>query len=210
MDLSNLWNHFSTNTILWVIFLCSIIGISIFFERLWALYQSDTDSDALLIALRPHIEEGNLVEAIQICDRHPGAVSQVVQAGLMRHHRPQAHIEQAMALEGNIQIASLEKNAKVLSLIAHIAPLIGLLGTVVGFIQAFSEMKRSGLVDISANHIGEAMEYALVTTAAGLVVAIPAVVSYNYLVSRIETFALEMQTAAAEVVDLLLSRNNEL
>jgi biopolymer transport protein ExbB len=110
-------------------------------------------------------------------------------------------------MAGLIEIAALERNAKVLSVIAHIAPLIGLLGTVVGFIQAFSQMKMSGLVDISANQIGEAMEYALVTTAAGLVVAIPSVIAYNYLVSRVEHFVLEMQTTSSEIVDLLIHRD---
>jgi biopolymer transport protein ExbB len=96
-----------------------------------------------------------------------------------------------------------------LSVIAYIAPLIGLLGTVLGFIQAFGEMRTSGLVDISATRLGEAMEYALVTTAAGLVVAIPSVIAYNYIVSRIEGFILEMQTTSAEIVDILIHRDDE-
>lgn len=116
-------------------------------------------------------------------------------------------MESAMEIAGMMEIASLERNAKILSVIAHIAPLIGLLGTVVGFIQAFSEMKTSGLVDISANQIGEAMEYALVTTAAGLAVAIPTVIGYNYLVSRVESYVLEMQTTSSEIVDIMMNRD---
>ena len=108
-----------------------------------------------------------------------------------------------MEVAGLIEIAALERNAKILSVIAHIAPLIGLLGTVLGFIQAFSEMRMSGLVDISANRIGEAMEYALVTTAAGLVVAIPSVIAYNYIVSRVEGFVLEKCNYLVSIVDLL-------
>ena len=100
----------------------------------------------------------------------------------------------------------MEKNARILSIIAHVAPLIGLLGTVLGFIKAFAEMRMSRLVEISATQIGEAMEYALVTTAAGLVVAIPAVIGYNYLVSRVEGVVVEVQATAAEVVDLLMER----
>jgi biopolymer transport protein ExbB len=114
-----------------------------------------------------------------------------------------------MEMSGLIEIAQLEKNAKILSIIAYIAPLIGLLGTVLGFIQAFSEMRTSGLVDISSTRIGEAMEYALVTTAAGLVVAIPSIIAYNYLVSRVEGFVLEIQTTASEIVDMLVYREEE-
>lgn len=106
-----------------------------------------------------------------------------------------------------VEIAKMEKNARILSIIAHISPLIGLLGTVLGFIRAFAEMKMSGMIEISASQIGEAMEYALVTTAAGLVVAIPAVLAYNYLVTRIESMTVEIQATAAEVVDLLTYRN---
>ena len=72
-----------------------------------------------------------------------------------------------------------------------------------GFIQAFAEMRQTGLMDISTTRVGEAMEYALVTTAAGLVVAIPCVVGYNYLVSRVKAIVLEMQTTSSEIVDLL-------
>ena len=103
-----------------------------------------------------------------------------------------------------IEIAQLEKNTKVLSVVAHISPMIGLLGTVLGFLQAFSEMRLSGLVDISATKLGLAMELALVTTAAGLAVAIPSVIGYNYIISRIESFVLDMETSSNEIVDILL------
>ena len=135
-----------------------------------------------------------------------GTIASIIKAGILKHNRGKEQIESAMEIAGLIEIARLEKNAKILSIIAHVAPLIGLLGTVLGFIQAFAEMRLSGLVDISATRIGEAMEYALVTTAAGLVVAIPSVLAYNYIVSRVEGFVLEIQTSSAEIVDLLLDR----
>jgi biopolymer transport protein ExbB len=131
-------------------------------------------------------------------------VSSVIKAGLLKHNKSRNEIETAMETTGLVEIAKLEKNTKALSIIAHIAPLIGLLGTVLGFIRAFAEMRQAGLMDISSTNIGEAMEYALVTTAAGLVVAIPTVVAYNYLVSRIQGFLLEMQTSSPEIVDLLI------
>ncbi len=160
--------------------------------------------------MRKTIREGNIVAAIQICEEAGGTIAAIMKAGLLKHHRGKEQIESAMEIAGLIEIARLEKNAKILSIIAHIAPLIGLLGTVLGFIQAFGEMRLSGLVDISATRIGEAMEYALVTTAAGLVVAIPSALAYNYIVSRVEGFVLEIQTTSAEIVDLLLEREYEL
>lgn len=197
------------NIILMVIGGCSLLSFTIFIERLLHLRKSEIDTNGFIVCLRKMIKEGNIIEAIKFCETMPGTISNIVKAGLLKAQRSQEQIENAMEMSGLIEVAHLEKNAKILSIIAHIAPLIGLLGTVLGFIQAFSEMRMSGLVDISATRIGEAMEYALVTTAAGLVVAIPSVIAYNYIVSRIEGFILEIQTTSSEIVDLLVHREDD-
>ncbi len=197
------------NLVLVVIIFCSILAAGVFFERVLYLKKIDIDSGSLMLRLRQEIMDGNIVEAMNVCEKTGGACANIIRAGLCKHSRATEYIENAMELRGLIEIAKMEKNARILSIIAHIAPLIGLLGTVVGFIKAFGEMRVSSLVEISATQIGEAMEYALVTTAAGLVVAIPAVIGYNYIVSRIEAMTVEMQATAAEVVDLLESRNDE-
>ena len=200
--------HYGTswNLILLLIIGCSIVSFTIFIERLLQLKKSEIDTNQLIISLRKSIQEGHIVEAIQTCEQLGGTVANIIKAGLIKHNRNKEQIENAMEIAGLIEINRLEKNAKILSIIAHITPLIGLLGTVLGFIQAFAEMRLSGLVDISATRLGEAMEYALITTAAGLVVAIPSVIAYNYIVSRVEGFLLEIQTASAEIVDLLDNR----
>jgi biopolymer transport protein ExbB len=195
------------NIILIVIVGCSILGVTIFIERMLQLRRSEIDTNKFIINLRQIIKEGNIVEAIQLCETTGGTIANIVKAGLIKHNRSKEQIENAMEISGLIEIAHLERNAKILSIIAYVSPLIGLLGTVLGFIQAFGEMRLSGLVDMSATRIGEAMEYALVTTAAGLVVAIPCVIAYNYIVSRIEGFVLEIQTTSSEIVDLLIHRD---
>lgn len=195
------------NFILLIIGLCSVISVGVFLERWIFLKKADADTNALILSLRDQIEKGNTIEAIKVCEATGGSIANILKAGLMKASRGKEPMENAMEIAGMMEVASLERNAKILSVIAHIAPLIGLLGTVVGFIQAFSEMKTSGLVDISANQIGEAMEYALVTTAAGLAVAIPTVIGYNYLVSRVEGFVLEMQTTSSEIVDILMHQD---
>lgn len=218
MDINNVsWTVFASlfnygsnwNLILFIIIGCSIASFTIFVERLMQLHRSEINTNQFIIGMRKTIKEGNLVEAIQICEHTGGTIAAIIKAGILKHNRGKEQIESAMEIAGLIEIARLEKNAKILSIIAHIAPLIGLLGTVLGFIQAFAEMRLSGLVDISATRIGEAMEYALVTTAAGLVVAIPSVLAYNYIVSRVEGFVLEIQTSSAEIVDLLLDREQD-
>lgn len=196
------------NVILIIIGICSLISFTIFIERFLTLRKSEIDTNQFVLSLRQIIKKGNIIEGIHICENTGGTIANIVKAGLIRHDRGKEQIENAMEIAGLLEISKLEKNAKILSIIAHIAPLIGLLGTVLGFIQAFSEMRLSGLVDISATRIGEALEYALVTTAAGLVVAIPSVVAYNYIVSRVEGFVLEIQTTSSEIVDLLINRDN--
>jgi biopolymer transport protein ExbB len=208
--LANLFqSHSNWNIILFVIGGCSVISFTIFIERFLYLRKSQIDTNKFIINLRKTIKDGNIVEAVGICETVGGAIANIVKAGLIKHNRGKEQIESSMEVRGLMEIAQLEKNAKILSIIAYIAPLIGLLGTVLGFIQAFSEMRMSGLVDISATRIGEAMEYALITTAAGLVVAIPSIIAYNYIVSRVEGFVLEIQTTSSEIVDLLIYRDEE-
>lgn len=197
------------NLILFIIGGCSILALTVFIERFFHLRRAEIDTNRFIINMRKSIREGNIVEAVQVCESTGGPISNIVKSGLAKHDQSRDKIENAMEVSGMIEVAQLEKNAKILSIIAHVAPLIGLLGTVLGFIQAFGEMRQSGLMDISTTNIGAAMEYALETTAAGLVVAIPTLVAYNYIVSRIEGFLLEIQTTCSEIVDLLLARQEE-
>ncbi len=199
-----IFRYFSEgNSILLIIAFCSIVAMTVFCERFLYLKKSEIDTNTFIIRLREAIQEGNMIDALAICEETPGAISAIIRAGLLKHDRPKDQIEASMEITGTSEIAKLEKNAKILSVIAHITPLIGLLGTVLGFIQTFSEMRASGLMDISTTKVGEGMEYALVTTAAGLVVAIPTIVAYNYLVSRVKSFVLEIQLTSSEIVDLL-------
>ncbi len=191
------------NWILVIIGVCSLVALTVFIERLLQLNKSEINTNRFILSLRKVILEQNILEAIRLCEDSPGTISYIIKAGLLKHERPKDEIESGMEIQGLCEIARLEKNAKILSVIAHITPLIGLLGTVLGFIQAFSEMRQSGLMDISTTRVGEAMEYALVTTAAGLVVAIPTIVGYNYLVSRVKAIVLEVQITSSEIVDLL-------
>ncbi len=201
----DLFKSFSQgNFILYIIGGCFVVSVCVFMERCFYLHKAKINTNRFVLGLHRFIKEGNIVEAIRVCEDCSGTISKIVKSGLLRHDRTKDQIEGAMEVSGLAEISRLEKNTKVLSVIAHITPLIGLLGTVLGFIQAFSEMRQTGLVDISTTRIGEAMGYALVTTAAGLVVAIPTIVGYNYIASRIESLGLEMQATSSEIVDLLL------
>lgn len=194
------------NLILVLIGLISLLALSIFVERLIKLQRKELDSRSFIFALRQSLKQGDVMRGLEVCEKHKGSLSEIVKAALLRYHLSKQAIENAMEMTGRLEIADLEKNAKVLSMLAYLAPLIGLLGTVLGFIEAFGEMRQSGLMDISTSRLGSALEYALVTTAAGLTVAIPCTIAYNYLVARIEKVVLEMETCSSEIIDLLEQR----
>lgn len=194
------------NLILVLIGLISILALSIFVERLIKLQRKELDSRSFIFSLRQTLKSGDVVRGLEVCEKHRGSLSEIVKAALLRYHLSKPAIENAMEMTGRLEIADLEKNARVLSMLAYLAPLIGLLGTVLGFIDAFGEMRQSGLMDISCSRLGSALEYALVTTAAGLTVAIPCTIAYNYLVARIEKMVLEMETCSSEILDLLEQR----
>jgi biopolymer transport protein ExbB len=192
------------NVILLVLIIFSILSVGIFFERLLVLRRSEIDTNDFILKIKEAVNNQNIIEGLRMCEQTGGAVAHIVRSGLLKHNRSREEIEGCMQTTGLCEIAKLEKNARFLSVIAHVTPLIGLLGTVLGFIQAFSEMRLSGLMDISTSKVGEAMEYALITTAAGLIVAIPTLLAYNYLAGRIQRLVLEMQTVSSEILEMLI------
>ena len=132
----------------------------------------------------------------------------MIKAALLKHDRPREEVTQTIEDAALLEVPRLEKNLVVLATIAHISPLLGLFGTVVGMIKTFMQIQEMrGIID-TARLAGGIWE-ALITTAAGLAVAIPAFVAYNYLVSRVNGLVLDMEKSATEVVDLLQLRREE-
>lgn len=188
--------------LMYLILLGSIIGLAVLLERLFHLHRARIDTDKLMDKLRLLIRRGNIPEAMELCRRTPGPVAHILSAGLARHTRNRAEIREAIEDAGIHELPRLEKNLVVLATIAHISPLLGLLGTVLGMIRAFMIIEElEGVVNPSdmAGGIWEA----LLTTAFGLLVAILAYVAYNYLVARVGKLVLDMETSATQVVNLL-------
>ncbi len=131
--IASLFNYGSGwNIILLVIIGCSVASFTIFIERLMQLHRSEINTNQFIIAMRRNIKENNIVEAIQFCEQTGGTIGAIIKAGILKHNRGKEQIESAMEIAGLIEIARLEKNAKILSIIAHIAPLIGSIGNCIG------------------------------------------------------------------------------
>jgi len=191
------------NPIILLILATSCLAVFLFVERWLTLQRATVDGEGLLLRLAPLIEREAYAEAHHLLSQSSGALPQIFKAAVEKHGEKKEEILAAMELEALTSMGEIERHANLLSLIANIAPLLGLLGTVLGFIAAFGEMRMSGLLDTSAVKIGEAMESALLTTALGLAVAIPTAFGYNLLVSRIASFGLELEAFSRRFLDLL-------
>jgi biopolymer transport protein ExbB len=150
-----------------------------------------------------------VVEAVAICDETPGPVAHVVRAAILHADKDETQMRRAVEEVSLIEVPRLERNMKLLATIGHIAPLLGLLGTVVGLIGVFDEMQGKGHF-VETIQLAEHVKTALLTTGAGLTVAIVVCAFYNYLVSRIEALVLDMQKAASEMIYFLSTNTVDL
>lgn len=189
------------------IFICSIIVVAIAVERYLAYRNLTINRQAFMMKIRSPLSRGDVVAAIHECAAFKSPVAAVVRAGLEKAKYGRDHMKEAMESAGNTETYHLEKKLNVLATLAGITPLIGFLGTVTGMIKAFMKIQQlAGNVnaDVLAGGIWEAM----VTTAAGLAVGIPAMILYNYYIDKVREFMHGMETAADEVMEMT-ARNNE-
>ncbi len=191
-----------------LIFICSIVVLTIIIERLVVLYKAKIDTEGFIDKVKNILRKDETMEALRLCDNTPGPISHIVKAGILKHDRPRSEIRESIDDAAGHEIPKLEKNTKILATIAHITPLLGLLGTVTGMVEAFQivEQKATLLNPVNPSDLAGGIWEALLTTVAGLSVAIPAFIAYNYLVSRIEGFVLDMEVSSTHLLEILTSR----
>ncbi len=185
-----------------IILLCSIIGLGVFFERLIFLHRASIHVGDFLRGLSILIQRRNFAEAIQECACTPGPVARVVHSALLRHEAEREELRAIIQDAGQLEVPRLEKNLPLLSTIAYGAPLVGLLGTVLGLLQAFQTMTLHGGYTTTTELAAGAYQ-SLLCAAAGIAVSIPAFVAYQFLSSRVNTLMHDMERAGIETVQLL-------
>lgn len=188
--------------LMWPILACSVIAFAITLERLWRYRRAQTGTREFMDALRPVLRQDRVQEAILLCDESDAPMARVAKAGLLKYERGKTAVREALEDAGRLEVPRLERYLGALATCTSVAPLLGLLGTVVGMVRCMVVITdKGGLVNPAdlAGGIGNA----LVTTAAGLTVGIPALIAYNYLVSRVENLTLEMEVNSSELLDLL-------
>ncbi len=190
------------------ILICGILTLAIIIERLISLKNSQIDSEKFIEEIEDLLKKRKIREAIEKCDQHNKPVPNIIKAGLVKLDRTREEIKEAIDDSANHQIPELEKYLGILATIATVAPLLGLLGTVTGMIKAFMVIEmREGLVH--PGELARGIWEALVTTVGGLIVAIPAYLSYNYFVTRVNTFILEMEKSATRLIDIIFLLKSE-
>ncbi|MDD5719055.1 MAG: MotA/TolQ/ExbB proton channel family protein [Candidatus Krumholzibacteria bacterium] len=188
--------------------LCSLVGLAVFFERLFVLRHGRIVVPELVSTVETLPRASDFSVAYAVCDRHPGPFANLVRAGLDNADNAWEITRDVLQETGRQEGVRLLRNLRVLETIAAVAPLLGLLGTVVGMIRVFAVVSQAGLgnPEVLSSGISEAM----VTTAAGLIVGIPALVGYNWLESRAQGIVFELEVYATRMLDTLRSRRQRL
>lgn len=183
--------------------LSSLLGLGVVIAKLWVLQAARRDTDRFLAEVSELGRERKLDEALALAENTPGPVAAILISGLnrIREQRTGQDVEQAMSSTGKIELGFLERGMVVLATVATVAPLLGFLGTVWGMIDAFAAIEAAGQVE--ATLVAAGIKIALITTAAGLIIAIPINIAYNYFVTRIDQLILDMEEGTNTVLALL-------
>jgi len=190
---------------MWMLVALSVIAVAIVFERLFFFATQHADSKALLRQLGQKISTDDLNGAVKICQQSKGMLPRILEFGLARGEKNRADITDALSIALMENLNALERNLGVIGTIAVIAPFVGLFGTVLGIIRAFDDIALKG--NSSPAVVAAGVSEALITTAAGLLVAVIAVIFFNYFKTRIKGYNQDMIVAANQLAEMLHFHN---
>lgn len=197
-----MWNYFERGgLVMWPLLALSILGVTVIFWRWWALRQARAGVPAFVRDLRGALVNDDVTAAIAVCERHGGPVASIVKAGLLRAGRSKDEVERSLQDASAHELAVLERGLPILATVAMIAPLLGFLGTVTGMINSFEALATVGLNNPAA--VASGISEALITTAAGLAIAIPVQMAYNFFIANVNTLVRNMESAAHIVLEAL-------
>ena len=193
--------------VMWLILIAAATAAVVFVERALYCHRSQINSAEFLNGVRTVMKRGNVVEAIAICDATAGPVARLVKAAILAREHGRDRVREAVEEAGLTEVPRLEEKLNLLATIAQIAPLLGLFGTLLGFIDVFGQLEQAGLY-AHIQLLSQGVLKALVCAAGGIAVAIPAHAGYNYLVSRVNKIVLDMERAAAEIINVVSENGN--
>lgn len=189
----------------WIIIVCGLVAIGVFMERVLNLHRARIKAEDFLAGILNNLGRGNVAEALAICEDTPGPVAEIVKVAILNLGADKDAIRTAVENAGRIEIARMERRLVVLATMAQVAPIFGLLGTVLGMIKGVQAMRSAAPLVQSADVLGGLMP-ALICTALGLSVAAPCYVAFNFLVGKVEKIVIDMERASAEILNYLSQR----
>jgi biopolymer transport protein ExbB len=196
--------------VIWLILIAAAIAIAVFIERALHCHRAQINSTEFLNGVRNVLKRENVVEAISICDATPGPVARLVKTAILNRDKGRERVREAVEEAGLTEVPLLEEKLNLLATIAQIAPLLGLLGTIIGFMDVFKGLQADGLyAHLSGDHsLADGIWHALICAAGGIAVAIFAHAGYNYLVSRVNKIVLDMERVSGEIVNIVTENGN--
>jgi biopolymer transport protein ExbB len=193
---------FKGGVIMWPILGCSLIGVYVVIERYLVLRRARVDVREFMRKLRSLFHRGEFSAVLTYCEERNAPVANIIRMGLLKHGEGSEKVREAIENAGRDEVFHLEKRLALLASVAGIAPMLGFLGTVTGMIAAFHAVEVAGGV-VSPGDLAAGVWEALLTTAFGLIVGIPALMIYNYFVTRVQQFVHEMEVTSTEFIDML-------
>jgi biopolymer transport protein ExbB len=188
--------------LMFVLFVCSVVALGVFFERLFYYKRCRMNVSEFLAGVLALVRRQSYLEAIARCEEGHGPIVSVVRTAIYKRHLPAAELREVVREIAQLEIPQLESNISLLGTIGYVAPLLGLFGTVTGMIEAFVQINRtSGTA--SVGDLSQGIYTALITTAAGLGVAIPCYLAHNFLVAQVHSLVGDMERAGIETIHTL-------
>ena len=185
--------------VMWPLFLLSLVTLIVFIERILFFHRNQIRSKEFLTGIENSLTKGRLIEALTVCQETPGPASAMVKAGLLMFRSSDAEIRESVREAADVEIGPLNRRVGVLATIAQVAPIFGLLGTIIGLIDTFSQYEEMG-VYVNAGHLAGGMWQALISTAMGLALAATAIMAHHYLLGRIRSIVQEMEWLGQELI----------
>ncbi len=188
---------------MWVLVLMAVIALVLFIERTFYLHRGQIRSTAFVDGIKNILAKRRIVEALTLCEETPGPVAAVVKAALIHAHDDETRMRYAVQEAAVVELPALERRLGSIAAIAQVAPLVGLLGTVLGMATTFHEFMQGGQY-ATAQALSKGMWQALLATAGSLTVAIPAHLAYHFLHGRVRSLVRDIEWAGNEIMRYLL------
>ncbi|MFY0606131.1 MAG: MotA/TolQ/ExbB proton channel family protein [Cyclobacteriaceae bacterium] len=188
-----------------IVLICLILGLAVAIERIIHLNLATTNVKKLLANVESSLASGGVEAAKEVCKNTRGPVASIFVQGMMRMSEGIEMVEKSIIAYGSVEMGKLERGMVWISLFISLAPMLGFMGTVIGMIGAFDAIAEAG--DVSPSLVAGGIKVALLTTVAGLIVAVILQLFYNYLVSKIDSLVNSMEDASISLVDILVKHN---